>query len=751
MSLDVPKSLFALASLGLVLFLAVTATRERSSPGPLSSAHATDLEGPGKCARCHGDGPDKMAGACVECHEPIGTQLAAGLGLHGTTEGVEQCGTCHSEHRGAELELVADRAFALLGTTREAFAHEHVQWDLVGRHEELACTECHARADAAQPPPEGRFLGLTQDCVSCHDDPHAGKFVASCGDCHGQERPFAELASFTHTEAFPLTGAHGASTCTDCHAADTAHALEVVAGPAPPASPRSCGDCHESSHSESFLVSTAQELGTTLEESCRTCHSPAPHGFERDGSRITAELHAAGGFAFTEPHAALECSACHESAGGYEQQIPRRAEDCAACHEDAHRGQFAQGSVALFRCIDCHAEDRFEPHRFDVASHARTSFALTGRHEEASCDACHREVIDGARTFTGTDDACAACHEDVHRGSFGSSPDCARCHGTESFELGSESGFDHARDTSFALTGAHAPLDCSACHADGAQRPGELLGEVGDPATCVGCHQSPHPRSFDAALLPGAAGCATCHETGSFAKVSPERFDHGRWTGFELDGAHARAECVTCHVPSSGARAPRLGSVADAFGEPADRCATCHEDAHAGAFDAAGLPRGVEGREDCARCHGTESFGGELAREFDHGLWTGFGLEGAHATVSCASCHPRFERADALGRHFMHATGRACTDCHVDPHLGQFRREGRTDCARCHSPSSSFAADLFDHARHSRFALDERHAALDCSACHLPWPVEDGPEVVRYKPLGVTCAECHGPGVGRRR
>jgi hypothetical protein len=29
-------------------------------------------------------------------------------------------------------------------------------------------------------------------------------------------------------------------------------------------------------------------------------------------------------------------------------------------------------------------------------------------------------------------------------------------------------------------------------------------------------------------------------------------------------------------------------------------------------------------------------------------------------------------------------------------------------------------------------------------SCHIPWPLPDGGEAVRYRPLGTTCADCHG-------
>ena len=74
------------------------------------------------------------------------------------------------------------------------------------------------------------------------------------------------------------------------------------------------------------------------------------------------------------------------------------------------------------------------------------------------------------------------------------------------------------------------------------------------------------------------------------------------------------------------------------------------------------------------------------------------------------------------------SAGKSCADCHGDVHAGQFKVDGQTDCARCHtSRVDSFLT--FNHDRDSRFALGEAHASLDCAACHKPWKVASGVEV----------------------
>jgi hypothetical protein len=173
------------------------------------------------------------------------------------------------------------------------------------------------------------------------------------------------------------------------------------------------------------------------------------------------------------------------------------------------------------------------------------------------------------------------------------------------------------------------------------------------------------------------------------------------------------------------------------FHGTATECASCHVDPHGGRFDAVG-------REGCAHCHDERAFA-PVTGAFDHARWTGFDLAGAHRGVACAMCHrePSPARLGAV-------PGTTCASCHVDPHAGQFATAGGTDCRRCHD-AAAWTPPRFDHAE-SRFPLDDVHGRLACGACHKPYAVPGG-SIVRYKPLGTTCGDCHrtgGEGGGRR-
>ena len=448
----------------------------------------------------------------------------------------------------------------------------------------------------------------------------------------------------------------------------------------------------------------------------------------------------------------------------------RNARACEVCHDDPHGGQFAGGAFAGEGCIACHDSHTFQPPAFDVERHALTAFPLSGTHREVECAACHLAPADtheAPRIFKEAPNRCENCHADAHQGAFDEPglpaqlqgrEGCARCHGTLHFDEGVRETFDHGLWTAFALDGAHERAACDACHYSSEQPGGtpRTLGFVassypGPHERCETCHDDVHSGLFDRPGLPtaisGRVGCARCHDTEAFHGSSEAGFDHGRWTAMPLEGAHARAECSACHGRASREIDGRgFGFVADQFPGSYAQCATCHADPHDGAFDDPQAP--PQARNDCARCHSSESFHDLSEGDFDHGGWTGFELAGVHARTACVACHvPDLDPTSAQRKHLGPTAGKLCGDCHADSHAGQFARDGATLCGACHSAGgSTFAELVFDHQLDSRYPLDERHSKLACSACHVPWPVGGGREVVRYKPLGTTCRDCHRHG-----
>lgn len=739
------------------------------------------------CAKCHANADV----AVLQAGEPRFQGLA------------QDCASCHEDpHQGRMTRACADcHGQSEPFTQVAAFDHGGV-FDGRGAHARAACVDCHprdgaysveAQASAKSPPP-------ARGCEQCHASPHAPDFIAAsaaqlaqpagstCGACHDpaggafrDARPPRGI-DWHAASGFALSAPHAELACASCHTSaltDGADAGEALgfAQRHPGRSADDCAACHADPHAGQFAAS---RLGSG---NCLDCHQRTHFA----PSRIDANAHARSAFALEGAHVRLDCGQCHvadASLAGEALRFVGTPQACAACHEDPHGEQFAGNPLAAQGCVGCHDQDSFVPSSFGREQHARTSFALDGAHAATACGACH--LKDPARPsssarFTETPTACAGCHADSHQGRF-SDPSllaefpalvergCAACHDTQSFAHGARERFDHASLAGFVVDGAHARAGCESCHAPSAQADasGRRFGRVaalfrGPVGECATCHADVHGGSFDRVDSPQsvrasrasarAPTCDRCHTSERFDSPEARAFDHGAWTAFALEGAHRRMGCESCHpkLPAPTADGRSFARVEQLFRGPYARCSACHADPHNGHFDRPGTPASIGGANSCARCHTQDSFEGAAAGHFDHGLWTGFVLEGAHAQSACVACHTPGAAALAAGRGLGRVPGSACQDCHSDPHAGQFLDDAGSNCAACHDPSGSFADEIFDHQRDSRFALDKDHAKLACGACHLPVATASGTRAVRYKPLGTKCVDCHGlanPGRG---
>jgi hypothetical protein len=111
---------------------------------------------------------------------------------------------------------------------------------------------------------------------------------------------------------------------------------------------------------------------------------------------------------------------------------------------------------------------------------------------------------------------------------------------------------------------------------------------------------------------------------------------------------------------------------------------------------------------ECASCHLPQSWSAiKTDNGFDHAA-TGFALQGAHARVTCRSCHAALDFTGA-------STG--CSSCHADLHRGELG----ADCLQCHTTRSFLdrTAMVRAHAG-TRFPLDGAHLLADCQSCHQP-------------------------------
>ena len=338
------------------------------------------------------------------------------------------------------------------------------------------------------------------------------------------------------------------------------------------------------------------------------------------------------------------CNSCHEMNPYYDswQASVHTSAECRDCHIPpgfiayvktklfslrevwVHVTGQPEAPLAVTReipdanCLDCHPD----PGEISPAAPATVGFSHQ-IHEDRNCIGCHIRVVHRAvnppyyvdpgamssclecHDGTSAPATCSTCHTPPHepRG------ECGDCHSTQSWTGGA---FEHP----FALTGAHANLDCTDCHVSkpGVETiPGYNLPRA-DPA-CSSCHTPPHePRGE----------CSDCHNTQSFADVT---FEHP----FALTGAHANLDCTDCHVSKPGVETIPGYDLPKA--DPA--CISCHGDHH-------------QGLTDCADCHTPE---GWSPANFNHPQ-VGEHIPSGEHRLDCAQCHP-----NGYGTH-------SCAPCH---------------------------------------------------------------------------------------
>lgn len=294
--------------------------------------------------------------------------------------------------------------------------------------------------------------------------------------------------------------------------------------------------------------------------------------------------------------------------------------------------------------------------------------------------------------------------------------------------------YAHCQISPGPLTRAHQDLsgntNCTKCH--------EVSAKSAS-FRCLECHkeiaaelannQGLH-ATFPRGGTPGSA-CVRCHSDHNGVEFSmvhwdptPKGFDHSK-TGYVLDGKHTGVSCRACHNAQHIVAANRgLLSTKDlnrTWMGLTPICSSCHQDPHQGRFGA-----------NCTQCHTTSGWTSArvVAQTFDHGK-TLYPLTGAHRTVLCQSCHT----PDASGQsRWSGLKFASCSECHVDPHKGEFK----PGCDRCHTTTtwsrSSFGA-RFNHAD-TGFPLAGKHADVACVTCH------QGEDFRKPLPHQV-CADCH--------
>lgn len=333
------------------------------------------------------------------------------------------------------------------------------------------------------------------------------------------------------------------------------------------------------------------------------------------------------------------CASCHEMQQQYQEwhTSGHKNVSCINCHTESGLSSWVTVNLNVFShgiqhimdsydtpitaqvsdnsCLSCHPRDS----RPEVIPASTLKIAHSA-HNQLRCAQCHGRLVHVSNTTLVAEVPMASSH---------SPKDCLVCHQISSCPHGS------------------AQVACSSCHSgdipmhDVAQERGlfpmqscidcHTKEKVSSPEACETCHISPHGINLT---------CSKCHSsTTSWTQVS---FVHP----VQLVGAHQNLQCVKCHTNGQD------------FTGLQYKCSNCHTAPHEPRADG-----------DCATCHTPVAW---TQLEVQHQkIWAGY--QGAHATVSCESCHKNgtYDKlptnCDACHQRPHQDYGQPCSNCHTNP------------------------------------------------------------------------------------
>ena len=599
----------------------------------LTGAHITT-----SCADCHADKVfSGKSQTCVSCHQTDYDRTVKTP--HSLAGFPTTCADCHN-------------TVSYANTT---FDHSKTRYPLSGAHAVATCSACHA---------DHVYRGKPMLCATCHMTDYnatarpahaASGFPATCESCHSSTTTWMGGA-FSHAATrFPLTGAHLAATCADCHSDG------VFRG-----KPLNCVGCHQTDFNQ---TTNPHHLPAGFSTSCESCHTTAAF----KGARFD---HNATAFPLTGAHIAQTCAGCHA-----DRVYKGKPQTCVSCHLTDYNAtttpSHRSGGFPT-TCESCHSTADWHG-AFD---HSKTLFPLSGAHMAATCAACHFDNV-----YKGKPTTCVSCHlakynatTNPKHSTAGFPTDCASCHTTGQW-LGAT--FNH-NATAFPLSGAHQATACTDCHVNGVFK--------GTPTACVSCHQPDFNNSTNPHHVPAgfSTTCTSCHTTNPGWKGT---YNHNQ-TSFPLTGAHMAATCSDCH-------ADRVYN-----GKPTT-CVSCHQTDYNNTTNpkhsTAGFPT------DCVACHNTAQW---LGATFNHNA-TAFPLSGAHLAVACTDCHVNgvFKGTPTACVSCHQTDFNNSTNPHHVP------AGFSTTCTSCHTTNPGWKPAPYNHSQTS-FPLTGAHVTATCLDCH---------------------------------
>lgn len=718
------------------------------------------------CERCHKPGGLQFDHAqtqypltgkhapvlCKDCHHKEKGIFPLGTGETMRYKPMEtRCSACHGDYHKGQFKKDCAECHDTKSFKPSIFTHVQSEYHLLGAHQAVDCAKCHKVEHFTTPPPAAdliRYRPIMTTCVTCHKDPHAGKFGADCKECHNEEAWKGASKAFHKVGLFPLTGRHLSVPCQDCHLnnvvqgtptrcydchwvrrqddryrtrlgnecekchkttswTDVAwnHLAITGVGLNSAHQPMLCDSCHVggqftqgdvncySCHREQYQNTTQpNHIQAGFPTTCNACHQPS------DTSWSTVPFNHNAVFPLVGVHARQQCAACHLN--GKYTNTPKECYGCHKAQYDATKSPNHRTAGYSTSCESCHKAT--DPDWLQANFSHSDFFPLVGVHATQTCTACHKNGV-----FAGTPRDCYGCHKALYDATTnpnhkaaGYSTNCETCHKPSDPNWNAK--FNH-NDT-FPLVGVHAQQPCAACHKNGVF--------AGTPRECYGCHKA----QYDATTNPNhrtanfPTDCQTCHKSGD-TNWNQGKFNHAQV--FPLVGAHAHVACASCHKNGVFNNAPKA-------------CYGCHK----AKYDATTQPnhRTAGFPTNCEACHKATDLNWNQAT-FNHSQF--FPLVGVHAQAACAACHLNGKYA---------GTPRACYGCHKAKYEATSNPNHRsagfpTDCEGCHKATdTSWNQGKLNH--NEFFQLIGVHAQAACAACH-----KNGV----YKGTPRECYGCHKP------
>ena len=260
--------------------------------------------------------------------------------------------------------------------------------------------------------------------------------------------------------------------------------------------------------------------------------------------------------------------------------------------------------------------------------------------------------------------------------------------------------------------------------------PAQTGNFVGDE-TCVGCHEgegnslrgSLHGKAANVRTPAARAGqsCETCHGPGQKHVESGDKADIRRFDA--MSSRDVNNTCLSCHNKSSHAN--WRGGMHDARNLS---CATCHS-VHNPKSEKAQL-KTVTTLQTCETCHKQEAM---KVKKSGH-------MPLREGKMDCATCHSPHGSNNVRMLKVGNSLNETCASCHAEKR-GPFvwdHAAGRENCASCHDP----------HGSNNDRMLVAKEPML-CQRCHVssrhPATIYDGTQIAAAsnRAIGRSCVNCH--------